>query len=125
MRWQAAQTAALDPDDPTTVGPYAITGRLGSGGEARVYLGSSARTGPVAVKVIRPRTDDRDPTCATEFAHLNRVETEFVSAPVGYGFAEAGPYLVTEHLAGTQPAGRLPAGRIGDRHLWRIAADLA
>jgi serine/threonine protein kinase len=113
---------ALGSADPYEVGPYEILGRLGSGGESRVYLGDSARTGLVAVKVIRPRTDDRDPTCATEFAYLSRVDPSCVAPAVAYGIADVGPYLVTSYLADVQPAGTLPAGRISDAHLWRIAA---
>jgi serine/threonine protein kinase len=119
---QSTPIGALGTADPYAVGPYTIVGRLGSGGESRVYLGRSARTGFVAVKVIRSRTDDRDPTCGTEFGYLSRVDPRYVAPAIAYGHSAAGPYLVTAYLPDVMPMGSLPAGRISDRHLWRIAA---
>jgi serine/threonine protein kinase len=125
VKSQPTPIAALGAADPRKIGPYRVLGRLGRGGEGSVYLGRSARTGHVAVKVIRPRTDDRDATCATEFAHLRRVDASCVAPAIAYGDATAGPYLVTVYLSDVVPAGSLPAGRISDAHLWRIAAASA
>lgn len=111
--------------DPREVGPYRIVGRLGRGGESRVYLGTSARTGPVAVKVIRPRADDRDPTCGTEFAHLRQVDGAYVVPGIAYGSCDAGPYLVTAYEPDARAASLLPAGRMGERALWQVAAGLS
>jgi serine/threonine protein kinase len=43
----------LQPEDPREIGPYRLTGVLGSGGMGRVYLGVSPGGRKVAVKVIR------------------------------------------------------------------------
>lgn len=44
----------LAADDPTTIGPYRLLGRLGHGGMGRVYLGRSAGGRTVAVKAVHP-----------------------------------------------------------------------
>ncbi len=47
----------MDPlraDDPRTVGPFRIVGRLGAGGMGEVLLGEDAHGGRVACKVVRP-----------------------------------------------------------------------
>ncbi|MGW1029655.1 serine/threonine-protein kinase [Streptomyces sp. NPDC002577] len=43
----------LRPDDPRQVGPYTVTGRLGSGGMGEVFLGRSRSGRAVAIKIVR------------------------------------------------------------------------
>jgi hypothetical protein len=40
----------LDPIDPVQLGRYRLTGRLGQGGQAVVYLGETESGAPVAIK---------------------------------------------------------------------------
>ncbi|MER5629130.1 serine/threonine-protein kinase [Streptomyces nitrosporeus] len=42
----------LSPDDPSTIGPYRLIGRLGAGGMGRVYAARSEGGRTVAVKVV-------------------------------------------------------------------------
>ena len=50
--------ASLRAGDPTRIGNYRLTARLGSGGMGVVYLGVGWDGGPVAVKVLRPELAD-------------------------------------------------------------------
>jgi serine/threonine protein kinase len=116
---------ALADTDPHRVGPFRILGRIGRGGEGRVYLAADHRDTHVAVKVIRPRDDDRDPTCTTEFGFLCRVDPAAVAPPVHCGIDPAGPYLATRYLPDAVPGDTLDAGHLDEARLWRIAADTA
>jgi serine/threonine protein kinase len=51
--WGLALVSELQPEDPQSIGPYRLVGRLGQGGMGRVYLGVSPGGRPVAVKAIR------------------------------------------------------------------------
>ncbi|WP_370351255.1 protein kinase [Catenulispora sp. EB89] len=92
--------------DPIRVGPYELLGILGSGGMGRVYLGSDADGGLVAVKVIHSDLA-REPEFRRRFGR----EIEALRAVSGPGTAgiaaildadadAARPWLATEHVAG-------------------------
>ncbi|TQM72542.1 serine/threonine protein kinase [Thermopolyspora flexuosa] len=93
---------ALDPGDPTELGPYRIASRLGRGGMGTVYL-AEGPSGPVAIKVINPHFAN-DP----EFRRRFRREVEaarrvrrFCTAPVLDARLDGEPlWIVTEYVAG-------------------------
>jgi len=93
---------ALDPGDPTELGPYRIASRLGRGGMGTVYL-AEGPMGPVAIKVINPHFAN-DP----EFRRRFRREVEaarrvrrFCTAPVLDARLDGDPlWIVTEYVAG-------------------------
>ena len=54
--------AQLLPGDPTRVGRYRLTARLGAGGMGVVYLGAAKDGHLVAVKVLRPELAENPAT---------------------------------------------------------------
>ncbi len=68
----------LGPSDPARIGPYTLSGRLGTGGMGSVYLGRSAGGRTVAVKLVRADLAD-DPAFRARF----RVEVEAARAVAG------------------------------------------
>ncbi|TVL91456.1 PQQ-binding-like beta-propeller repeat protein [Streptomyces sp. SAJ15] len=120
---------ALTAGDPSWVGPYRITARLGAGGMGRVYLGCSPGGRAVAVKVIRPELTD-DPGFRARFAReaaaAQAVSGAFTAAVVGADPRSVPPWLATLYVPGLSLAeavarhGPLPA-----RSVWALGAGLA
>ncbi|MET9954759.1 serine/threonine-protein kinase [Streptomyces sp. NPDC006339] len=66
----------LNAEDPVTIGPFRLLGRLGVGGMGRVYLARSAGGRAVAVKVVHPELAAQDEfrrRFAREVSALERV----------------------------------------------------
>jgi hypothetical protein len=129
------EVGALLRDDPRTIGGYRILGRLGAGGMATVYLGSSgaetsAGTGSlVAVKLIHQHlaADEEFRARFTREVELAARVPAFCTAEVhGHGVHGDRPYLVTEHVSGT-PLHRLveAEGRLEPATLHGVAVGLA
>ncbi|WP_460368448.1 serine/threonine-protein kinase, partial [Actinocorallia lasiicapitis] len=93
---------ALTREDPRTIGPFTIVGRLGAGGMGAVYLGRRDSE-QVAVKVIRAELG-ADPgfraRFAAEVAAGQRVASFCTAAMLGSGVHEGRPYLITEYIDG-------------------------
>jgi len=108
-------------DDPARIGDYTVHARLGRGGEGRVYLASAAHTGPVALKLRTPVRDAAHLDYRDEFALARRLPAGVTARPIEHGVTDAGPYLVTEMLAGFTPVGPIRSAR----GLWHLAAATA
>nr|WP_241839931.1 phosphate ABC transporter substrate-binding protein PstS [Frankia sp. CcI49] len=94
----------LDDDDPRTVGPYTVLGRLGGGGMGTVYLARrDGQSPPVALKVIRGDLA-RVPEFRERFlreAHAAQRVARFCTAEVlDVSVDGRRPYLVTEFIDG-------------------------
>jgi eukaryotic-like serine/threonine-protein kinase len=93
----------LKPGDPARLGSYALTARLGEGGQGVVYLGESESGDPVAVKLLRADLADDD-TARTRFLReleaVKRV-ARFCTAQVLDADVEGDrPYIVSEYVPG-------------------------
>ncbi|WP_415947881.1 serine/threonine protein kinase [Streptomyces sp. KLOTTS4A1] len=95
--------AALDEDDPKTVGGYALRARIGVGGMGRVYLAFSPGGRPLAVKVVRPDYA-HDPEFRRRFKReikAARSVEGLYTAPVVDADSEARlPWLATAYVPG-------------------------
>ena len=106
----------LQPGDPSQVGRYQLSGRLGAGGMGTVYLGRADSGGPlVAVKVVHPELAG-DPEFrarfADEVAAARRVAPFCTARVVDADPAAHPPWLVTEYVDGVPLRPRSPrAGR--------------
>ena len=90
-------------DDPVTVGPYRVTGRLGAGGMGQVYLGASRGGRAVAIKVVRPALAG-DPhfreRFRAEIAAARAVSGAFTTPVVDADPDATMPWLATAYVPG-------------------------
>jgi serine/threonine protein kinase len=93
----------LRPDDPTRIGHYRLTARLGSGGMGVVYLGVAWDGSQVAVKVLRPElAGDQEfrRRFGREVAALVRVEGAYTVRVIEADSQSSTPFVVTEYAQG-------------------------
>ncbi|ROO83878.1 serine/threonine protein kinase [Actinocorallia herbida] len=95
--------APLRPEDPRKIGPYALTGRLGEGGQGVVYLAEDREGRAVAVKVLKggpiasPKARGR---FIKEAGAASRVEAPQVARVLDAKVTAERPYLVSEYVRG-------------------------
>jgi predicted Ser/Thr protein kinase len=93
----------LRQGDPTRIGRFRLTARLGAGGMGVVYLGEAKGAGRVAVKVIRPEAGDEEEfraRFAREVALLRRIDGLCTVRVVEADTESPDPFLVTEYAEG-------------------------
>ncbi len=120
---------ALTPQDPRTIGPYRLLGRLGSGGMGRVYLGQSRSGLLVAVKTVRADMVE-EPGFRARFAReataARQVSGVYTASLVDADANAAMPWLAIAYVPApslfwlVRQAGPLPVNAV----LW-LAAGIA
>ena len=115
--------------DPTRVGRYRLSARLGSGGMGVVYLGAAEDGRQVAVKVLRPQlAEDKEfrTRFTREVAALVRVKAVCTVRVIEADTTSAQPFLVTEYVSGPSLAEYIDSrGPLGTRMLYGLATGLA
>jgi serine/threonine protein kinase len=119
----------LQPDDPAQIGPYRLSGVLGSGGMGRVFLGTSAEGQLAAVKVIRAELAT-DPEFRARFRRevtvARKVSGRFTVPLIGADVDGPVPWLATAYVAGPSLADAVDEhGPLPARSVLELAAGLA
>jgi eukaryotic-like serine/threonine-protein kinase len=123
----------LRDGDPSRVGRYRLTARLGAGGMGVVYLGVSPDWwdggGQVAIKVLRPELAD-DPEFRARFGRevgsLMRVRGECTVRVIEADTRAPQPFMVTEYAAGPSLSEYIDSsGPLGPDMLYGLATGLA
>jgi predicted Ser/Thr protein kinase len=119
----------LQNGDPSRVGRYRLTARLGAGGMGVVYLGTAKDGSQVAVKMLRPELADDDAfriRFRREAALLERVRGICTVRVVEADAASPRPFLVTEYAEGPSLAEWVTSqGPLRAEMLYGLATGLA
>lgn len=114
----------LQPGDPATLGPYRLTGRLGSGGMGVVYLGFDPAGTAVAVKTVRPdAVADARVRMRREAECMAAISSPRVAPLLAADTEAASPWLATAYVAGESLAEA--ATPLSDTALHALASGLA
>ncbi|MEV0620257.1 PASTA domain-containing protein [Nonomuraea sp. NPDC050404] len=115
----------LRTGDPQRLGEYALSGRLGEGGQGAVFLGS--RSGETyAVKLLHGPVGDERAAFLREVELAKHVARFCTAQVIDAGFDEGRPYIVSEYIDG--PSLQREVMLTGPRHggaLERLAVSTA
>ena len=119
----------LSAKDPRVIGEFRLSGRLGSGGMGRVYLGFSPAGRAVAVKVVHSQIAD-DQEFLNRFRHeveaASKVSGLYAAAVVAFGLDDSPPWLATAYVPGPSLAVLVENyPQLPEEAVWRLAAGLA
>ncbi|MER5306701.1 serine/threonine-protein kinase [Streptomyces sp. NPDC002773] len=101
----------LNAEDPVSIGPFRLLGRLGVGGMGRVFLARSAGGRTVAVKVVHAELAAQDEfrrRFAREVAALERVGGTGTAPVLGSDTAAGSPWVAIGYVPG--PSLRIVVG---------------
>jgi predicted Ser/Thr protein kinase len=97
------EVASLQPGDPSRLGDYSLSGRLGQGGQGVVYLGHAPDGEQVAIKLLRAQLD-RDSKAHARFAReveiAERVAPFCTARVITADLLGETPYVVSEYVEG-------------------------
>jgi len=120
---------SLREGDPSRIGRFRLTARLGAGGMGVVYLGEAKDCGQVAVKVLRPEVGDDQEFRARfrrEVELLTRVQGLCTVRVIEADTESVSPFLVTEYASGPSLSEHIrSAGPLGPGMLYGLATGLA
>jgi hypothetical protein len=119
----------LRDGDPSRIGRYRLTARLGAGGMGVVYLGAAKDGSQAAIKVLRPELADDHEFRARfrrEVAMLTRVHGLCTVRVIEADTESAKPFLATEYADGPSLAEHVgQCGPLEPRMLYGLATGLA
>jgi serine/threonine protein kinase len=91
----------LRPNDPPTIGPFQLQGRLGSGGMGEVFLAFDAAGRAVALKTLPPGAGEEARTRLRREADLLAgVRSPHVARCLGVDVASAVPWIAMDYVPG-------------------------
>src|SRR5215469_3497342 len=119
----------LGDDDPSRIGEFRLSGRLGGGGMGRVFLGFSPGGRAVAVKLIHPElAHDQGfrERFRREVAAARRVSGIYTAPVVAAGPDDPIPWLATAFVPGPSLAHLVAThGPLPPEAVWKLAGGLA